>query len=176
MCNPGYAFRFGACTLCPANSVPSQDQSICICPLGQIFVPNSFTCSQCPLYSYASNDQLGCICNQGYNYVNGNCITKTTCANNQQFIGGRCQCISGFAFFNGACTQCSNGSVPSADQTRCSCGLNQVFDVNSFTCFQCPQNSYSSRDGLNCFCNNGYNNISGSCVSSTVCSVNQVIS
>jgi hypothetical protein len=68
------------------------------------------------------------------------------------------------------------GSTPSADQSRCICPLNQIFDLNSFTCSQCPQNSYSSRDGVNCLCNNGYNNVSGSCISSSVCSANQVIS
>jgi hypothetical protein len=72
MCKPGYAYRYGLCTQCPGDSVPSPDQSICKCRDNRrVFNPYQFVCEDCVSNSSPSQDQLTCVCDYGYRTVFG---------------------------------------------------------------------------------------------------------
>jgi hypothetical protein len=170
MCVPGYAFNnVGICTMCPYGSQPSSDQSTCVCSSStQYFNQSSFNCTQCPANSYAN--QSSCVCFPGYIIISGSCAPPSqNCSINQIINGDKCMCVPGYAFNNaGICTMCPSGSQPSSDQTTCTCNSRtQYFNLSTFTCSQCPPNSYASQ--MTCVCSPGYTLISGNCVSSQTC-------
>jgi hypothetical protein len=178
VCSSGYAFNNnGSCSACPSGSTASADQSRCVCAANQMFNPNSFTCVTCPPNSGPSSDKSMCICNPGFSVVNNNCVQTSNCQANQVMNGTKCVCIQGCAFnSNGGCSVCPSGSTPSADQSQCLCGPNQIFMMSSFTCSTCPPNSAPNSNQTSCLCMNGYIAMNGACVPSQTCQTNQVMS
>ena len=162
VCSAGYAYNNGVCTLCPLGAQPSADLSKCICGAGQKWIQSTFSCVQCPANSSPSADQLSCICNFGYADYNGDGICEAACGTNQDWVVNKCVCKVGFALnSNNVCTLCPVGSQPSADKTKCVCGINQKWVPATFSCVQCQANSSPSVDQLSCNCNAGwtdYNN------------------
>jgi hypothetical protein len=79
VCNAGYAYNKGVCTVCPLGSKPSDDQSKCICAINNKWVPSTFSCVQCSANSSPSVDQLSCICNAGWTDYNNDGICDAVC-------------------------------------------------------------------------------------------------
>jgi hypothetical protein len=177
-CSNGYAINSnGGCSMCPLGSLPSVDQSKCLCGNNQMFNKINFTCVTCPANSAPSSDQLGCICNAGFNAVNNVCAPIQTCQGNLVLSGNQCVCPSNYAYdTNNVCTKCPSGTSASADQSKCICGSNQMFSKVSFTCLTCPANSIPSSDQLGCMCNAGFNVVNNACAPIQTCQVNQVLS
>jgi hypothetical protein len=179
-CNDSLSSSSLQSTNCLTNQSMSGER--CVCLTGYAFNFNNI-CTPCPELSQSSSDQFTCICNNGkpFDQIFFSCNSSASssiapCPMNQKLNDAGTQCICSFGYSTnsyGVCTQCPPGSQQNIEQTKCVCPFGQKFIPSSFTCSTCPPNSYVSADGLSCNCNNGYNNVSGNCISSSFCSINQ---
>jgi hypothetical protein len=70
VCVNGFAYNNGVCQACPTGSIPSADQSKCVCGANQKWVVASFSCVNCQVNASPSVDQSTCVCNNGWTDYN----------------------------------------------------------------------------------------------------------
>ncbi|CAL6033378.1 Cysteine-rich_membrane protein 1 [Hexamita inflata] len=143
-CPGTQVLQAGVCAECPTNFVPSADKLSCI------------SCSQ--RYgdgsSYSAVDKCICDTTTGFTALTQNSICTDCWRQGKAVSGNSCaSCASPLVLQQGACSQCSNDLVPSADGLSCvTCssryGSGSAFE--SFGTCRCSASGFAGNDNTIC--------------------------
>jgi len=144
-CQNGMTWNGTACS-CPSAQFPDSITKLCTlcntpdravigtsCGCSPTYYPSNGACIPCNSYSIYNSASQQCVCMSGYSLSNGQCVLNTNCPANANW-----------------------NSV----YKICQCIYSGQYIING-VCQSCPQ--YSTWNGNNCICQNGYVMIGSSC-------------
>ncbi|CAL6033372.1 Cysteine-rich_membrane protein 1 [Hexamita inflata] len=143
-CPGTQVLQAGSCSECPANFVPSSDKLSCV------------SCSQ--RYGDGSSySAVGtCVCNSsnGFTAASSNSICTDCWRQGKAVSGNSCaSCASPLVLQQGACSQCSNDLVPSADGLSCVTCSSRYGSGSAFESFgncRCSASGFAGNDNTIC--------------------------
>ncbi|CAL6063686.1 Conserved_hypothetical protein [Hexamita inflata] len=143
-CSGTQVLQAGACAECPANFVPSSDKLSCI------------SCSQ--RYgdgsSYSAVGTCVCDSSNGFTAASSNSACTDCWRQGKAVSGNTCaSCTSPLVLQQGACSQCSNDLVPSADGLSCVTCSSRYGSGSAFESFgncRCSASGFAGNDNTIC--------------------------